>query len=74
MLRPRHPIKELEAVLRSAEKQGWKVDRGKGYFKMFCTCGELHKKFVHLTPSDPNYEKNLRGYLKSRTCWKEDMP
>ncbi|MBX6390761.1 MAG: hypothetical protein IRZ08_17525 [Frankia sp.] len=61
-------------MLRGAERQGWTVDKGKGYFRMRCTCGELHKKYVHLTPSGANYEKNLRGYLKSRTCWKEDLP
>jgi hypothetical protein len=72
--RSKHPIKELEAVLQSAERQGWKVDKGKGYFRMLCPCGELHKKWVHLTPSDPNYEKRLRAVLKARTCWKGDMP
>ncbi|KJE24861.1 hypothetical protein FF36_00868 [Frankia torreyi] len=70
MPRSRHPIKELEAFLRQAESQSWRVEKGKKYFKIYCPCGE-HKHTVHLTPSDPRYEKNLRGHLKSRTCWEE---
>lgn len=73
MPRPRHPIKELEALLRHAEAHGWRAARGKKYFKIFCPCGQ-HKHTVHLTPSDPNYETNLRGYLKRRTCWEGDAP
>jgi hypothetical protein len=74
MPRPRHPIKELEALLRSGEAQGWNVTKGSGYFRMFCTCGDGHYKWVHLTPSNPRYERNLRSYLRSRTCWKEGGP
>ena len=25
--RPRHPVKELEALLREVEKRGWRVDK-----------------------------------------------
>jgi hypothetical protein len=74
MPRPRHPIKELEKVLRDALSQGWRVDRDKKYFKLRCPCEAKHFKTVHLSPSDPHYERNLRGYLRGRTCWKEDAP
>jgi hypothetical protein len=71
MPRPRHPIKELEAILRQAERRGWRVEKGKKYFKLWCPCGD-HRKAVHLTPSDPDYAKNLLGFLR-RSCWEENV-
>jgi hypothetical protein len=70
MSRPKHQVKELEAVLQEAEVKGWRVEKGKRYFKMFCPlkCGE-HRKTVHLSPSDRNYERNLKGQLRRATCW-----
>ena len=55
--RPRHPNKELEALLRSLEDQGWRVTRGKGYYK--CYCPPPHAqcvktvKLTHPTPTTP---------------------
>jgi hypothetical protein len=68
--RSRHPDKDLEAVLRSLERQGWRIERGQKYFKAYCPCG-LHKKTVHLTPSGPRYLRNLVGWLRRETCWEE---
>lgn len=68
--RPRHPRKELEALLREAEAKGWRVVKPGKYFKMYCPCIDKHLETVHLTPSDPNYERNLRGLLGRETCWK----
>jgi len=68
VVRPRHPVKELEEVLDQAEDQGWTVDKGKKYFMMKCPCG-LHMKTVHLTPSGNNYKRNLLGQLRRATCW-----
>lgn len=70
-VRPRHPNKELEALLQEGEDLGWTVTKGRRYFKMKCPCG-VHMKTVHLSPSDPNYERNLRGWLTRTGCWKED--
>jgi hypothetical protein len=71
--RPRHTDKDLERVLRSAERQGWRVTRRpNGYFKMYCPCDDLHMKTVHHSPSDPNYLRNLLGELHRKTCWKGD--
>ena len=70
--RPRHPVKDLERVLRDAEARSWRVERGNGYYKMWCPCPGKHKKTVKLTPSDPRYQRNLRGWLRRETCWKED--
>lgn len=71
MSRPRHPDKGLEAVLREAERQGWRVERGRRYYKMKCPCDDKHLKTVHISPSDPNYLRNLTGLLKRETCWEE---
>lgn len=72
MGRPKHPKKELEAVLKAAEAQSWIVTKAKKYFKMKCGCPDKHSKSVHLTPSDPKYLKNLLGQLARATCWKEE--
>jgi hypothetical protein len=70
--RPKHQDKDLERILRLAEAQDWRVEkRPKGYFKMKCNCAELHMKTVHLTPSNPNYGRNLLGWLRRCSCWKE---
>jgi hypothetical protein len=68
--RSRHPVKELEAVLRDAESRRWRVTKTKtGYFKLWCPCSGRHMKTVHLTPSDPNYERNVRKWLGRQPCW-----
>lgn len=66
--RPKHPVKELEALLRSAEEQGWTVTRGKKYYRCLCACGE-HLKTIHLTPSDPNYVRNHSAWFTRQACW-----
>jgi hypothetical protein len=68
--RLRHPVKELEAVLREAESKDWRVTKAKtGYFKRWCPCPAKHRKTVHLTPSDPTYERHLRAWLNRLPCW-----
>lgn len=48
------------------------VDTGQ-YLKLYCPCPDKHKKTgVHKTPSNPNYWKELRRFLKRTTCWKEE--
>jgi hypothetical protein len=63
--RPKHPDKDLEAVLRSLESAGWRIEKSRKYFKGYCPCGN-HKKTVPLTPSDPDYRRHLVGRL-----WRE---
>jgi len=71
--RPKHRMPELEAVLRSAERQKWRVTGGGNkYFKMYCPCPAKHKKSVHCTPSDPNYKRHLLNELGRKTCWKDE--
>jgi hypothetical protein len=64
--------KELEAVRQEARGKGWRVERGKKYYKMWCPCGK-HMKTVKLTPSDPNYVRNLLGQLRRATCWDGEL-
>lgn len=66
---PRDPRKELEALLKEAEATGWRATKGKKYFTIWCPCPDKHRVTVHLTPSDPNYERNLRAHLRRTTCW-----
>ncbi|WP_395109766.1 hypothetical protein [Actinomadura sp. SCN-SB] len=61
--------KELRAIRKEAEEKGWRVFRKKKYWKMYCPCPRKCKKTVRLTPSDPNYVKNLLGELRRATCW-----
>lgn len=56
-------------MLKEAERQGWRVERGRKYFKMYCPCEKKCKKTVHLTPTDRNYVRNLLGQLRRATCW-----
>lgn len=72
MERPRHPVKELEAVLRAAEEQGWRVQKRKKYFRMFCPAECLCMRSVHLTPSSNTYLKNLQMWLRRCPCWREE--
>ncbi|WP_030166404.1 hypothetical protein [Spirillospora albida] len=62
--------RELRAVRKEAVSQGWTVLRGKRYWKLRCPCPMKHKKSMSLTPSNPNYVKNLLGELRRATCWK----
>ena len=56
-------------MLVDAEAHGWTVTPGPKYWKLFCTCPGKHKKWVHLTPSNPNYVNNLASWLKRQSCW-----
>lgn len=68
--RPRHQTAALEKLLREAEAQGWVVTRSK-YFRCACPC-KLHLKWIHATPSDPNYARNQRAWFTRQACWKEE--
>lgn len=69
--RPRHPKKDLEALLRDAEACGWVFEKKNGYYKGKCGCEAKHRKTVHLSPSDPRYVLNTRKWFE-RTCWKDE--
>jgi hypothetical protein len=70
--RPKHPRAEGEAILRSVERQKWVATKGK-YCKMYCPCSERHKAMLHITPSNPDYFRNRRTFLRNHTCWVDDL-
>lgn len=67
---PRHPRPELEAVLVAFDAAGWRIQRGNGYYRVYCPC-RAHQHSLHLTPSDPNYAKNQLGWLRRQPCYRE---
>lgn len=68
--RPKHPDKDLEALLKEAENKGWRVTKGgNGHYKMYCPCYLKCMKTVACTPSTTNYLKNLLKQLQRATCW-----
>lgn len=52
--------------MQELESLGWTFTRGT-YFKGRCGCGE-HQKMVHVTPSDPNYLRNLKAFIRRLDC------
>lgn len=71
MSRPRHPNKDLEQLLRDAERADWRIKKGGKYYMCRCPCPDQHMEHIHLTPSDPNYEKNKRKKMSKCTAWRE---
>jgi len=67
---PRHPKKDIEAVLIEFDLAGWTIDRS-GYYRAKCSCG-LHQKRIALTPSGSNYAKNLRQWLYRQPCYDKE--
>lgn len=60
---------DIADVVAEYEAKGWTYGRrGRGYPYLICPCGSHGPKTVHLTPSDPNYARNLRGWLRRQHC------
>lgn len=57
-----------EDVFAYADANDWKIDEPnkKGYLKMRCPCGQ-HLKWLHKTPSNPNYYRECLQWMK-RCC------
>ena len=66
--RPRHPKKDIERFMQSAEARGWRFVKGKKYYKGLCSCG-MHLHMVHLTPSSRRYLANLAHRCSRLDCW-----
>jgi hypothetical protein len=64
----KHPRKELEAVLNHFHQAGWTILDPPTYYAVRCPCG-LHKRWIHLTPSDPNYGKRALAWLQRQPCY-----
>jgi len=63
----RHQKKEIEKLLREFDALGWRILDPPTYYQVRCSCG-LHKRSIHLTPSDPNYVRNVRQWLERQNC------
>jgi hypothetical protein len=68
----RHPRKDLERVLEAFDRQGWPIEATRRYYRLRCLCG-LHKRWLHLTPSNPDYGSEALKWGQ-RTCpqWREE--
>jgi hypothetical protein len=72
--RPKHPNKDLEAIIRAAEDHGWTVEKNpRGYYWIKCPC-KAHQRGVHITPSDPKYPLNVSKWLERKPCWNGEEP
>lgn len=65
---PKHPKKELEAVLGEFHEASWTIEKAKKYYKVKCPCGD-HMRTIHLSPSNPNYAKDVMKWLPRQTCY-----
>lgn len=63
----RHPSKDLEALLDEFHAAGWRIQDPPTYYKVLCPCGE-HQRWIHLTPSNPNYGKDASRWLRRQQC------
>jgi hypothetical protein len=66
--RPRHPKKDIEKVMRTAEARGWRFVKVRKYYKAYCPCGE-HLYTGHMTPSNPWYIVHLMYRVTCLICW-----
>lgn len=64
----KHKNKDGEALLKELAAQGWKIKDPPKYYSVRCPCG-AHQRQVHLTPSDPNYWKNVLSWAKRCPNW-----
>lgn len=70
--RPRHPRSELEELIQTAERFGWRVEKAKKYYKAFCPCPLKCMETIHISPSGVNYERNKRNKMSKCEAWKEE--
>lgn len=68
--RPRHPDQDLEALIRDAEKRGWRVSKERKYYKAYCPCPNKCFEMIHMTPKG-NYAKNKRNKMSKCPAWNE---
>ena len=69
----RHPQKDLEAVLAEFHAHGWEIIDPPKYYTLRCPCGQ-HYRWLHLTPSNPNYGKQALQWAKRCPKWDGDTP
>jgi hypothetical protein len=62
--------KDVEEVLQRFHQAGWRIEDPPKYYSAFCPCGK-HKRWIHRTPSDPNYARNAVKWLERQPCYQE---
>jgi hypothetical protein len=62
--------KDVEDVLVKFDEAGWRIKDPPTYYQVLCPCG-MHKRWIHLTPSDPKYLRNAIQWLKRQPCYQE---
>lgn len=67
----RHPKKDLQKVLELLHHHGYKIADPPKYYSVRCPCGE-HQRQVHLTPSNPNYGKDVLRWAQRWSCWRDN--
>lgn len=77
MRRPKHPNKDVEAVLAHAEAHGWRIERARGHAwgRLYCPwnddecrCGEFCIASVWSTPRNPiNHARQIRRVVDGCT-------
>ena len=62
-----------EDALRIANELNWREGRlnDKGYLQLLCPCGQ-HIKWLHKTPSNPNFFTEAIKYLRRQECSKPE--
>jgi hypothetical protein len=60
--------RDIEALLTEYRDAGWRVTRKQKYYRVQCPRGQ-HQRWIHLTPSDPNYIRNALSWLHHQTCY-----
>lgn len=80
MVRAKHPKKEVEAALRHAESQGWRVEKARGnghaWGRIYCPrndrgcrCGEFCISSIWSTPKRPaNHANAIRRIVGDCSC------
>ena len=69
--RPRHPKKEWERLLRDAEVRGHRVTKKRGYFRVWCRCGD-NVESIPLSPSGCRTLLNKTKRLQGWSCWEPE--
>lgn len=67
----KHQKKDLEVVLELLHRHGYKILDPPKYYTVRCPCGQ-HQRQVHLTPSSPNYGKEVIKWARRKDCWRDD--
>ncbi len=69
----RHQKPELQKVLEAFDEAGWEIIDPPKYYTVRCPCGS-HMRWIHLTPSNPNYGKQALTWMRRQNCNRGGQP